>query len=295
MKITSEELSTRLSYPYELKVVWAKSRISEWYHEHSGNVYVAFSGGKDSTVLLHLVRSMFPDVPAVFCDTGLEFPEIRDFVKTIENVVWLKPKKDFLTIIRDYGFPVVSKENSQKISDIRNSKSQKTIDGRLYGDSKGNGKLPKKWHFLINAPFKISDRCCHYLKKEPAKRYEKETGRKPYIGTMVHESSLRKIQYLSTGCNNFQSKRPTSTPIAIWSESDIWLYIKDNQVPYSPIYDMGYNRTGCVFCGFGAHIDNRFEKLKETHPTLYNYCKNKVGIIDAIKYVKSRGVHRESN
>ena len=73
--------------PLEVKIEKSKLRIREWYENFDGNVHVSFSGGKDSTVLLHLVRSLYPEVPGVFSDTGLEFPEIRAFVKTVENVV----------------------------------------------------------------------------------------------------------------------------------------------------------------------------------------------------------------
>ena len=83
-----------------MKIILTKQRIREWYERNNGLVYVAFSGGKDSTVLLHLVRSMYPDVKAVYVDTGLEFPEIKDFVKTIENVEIIKPKILFTQVIR---------------------------------------------------------------------------------------------------------------------------------------------------------------------------------------------------
>ena len=75
-------------------------------------IYNSFSGGKDSTVLLDLVRRVFPDCPAVFIDTGLEYPELRDFVKTIDNVVWLKPEMNFKKVIETYGYPIISKEIS---------------------------------------------------------------------------------------------------------------------------------------------------------------------------------------
>lgn len=92
---SSGELQYLQSLPLKLKIAKSKQRIREWYYYFGGEVYISFSGGKDSTVLLDLVRSEFPDVPAVFIDTGLEFPEIRDFVRTIDNVVWVKPKMDF--------------------------------------------------------------------------------------------------------------------------------------------------------------------------------------------------------
>ena len=71
------ELRQMQSLPLELKILKTQLRIREWYEHWDGDVCVSFSGGKDSSVLLHLVRSMYPDVPAVFVDTGLEFPEIR--------------------------------------------------------------------------------------------------------------------------------------------------------------------------------------------------------------------------
>ena len=154
------QLRQRQSLPLEGKILFSQKRIREFYEKLDGNVYVSFSGGKDSTVLLHLVRSMFPCVPAVFVDTGLEYPEIREFVKKIENVEWLRPKMPFNRVIEKYGYPVISKENSQKIYEARTTKSDKLRNKRINGQD-GKGALPEKWHFLLNAPFKISHMCCH--------------------------------------------------------------------------------------------------------------------------------------
>jgi len=264
-------------------------RISEYYYHFGGKVYVSFSGGKDSTVLLHLVRSKFPNVEAVFIDTGLEFPEIKQFVKTVNNVTWVKPKKSFRQVLEDYGYPVVTKEVAQKLYEIRNTNSEKLRNKRLYGDKKGHGLMAKKWWFLIKAPFKISHHCCNILKKYPVKSFEKRSRKVPMVGTMVEESKLRKTVYLQKGCNSFDGNRPMSTPLAFWREKDIWDYIKKYNLEYSSIYDMGYSRTGCMFCMFGVHLEkgeNRFQRMKKTHPKLYDYCINNLGIRNVLDFME---------
>lgn len=114
-KHTITDLYQMQSLPLKHKITMTKQRIRGWYEHWDGNVYVSFSGGKDSTVLLDIVRQMYPDVPAVFVDTGLEYPEIREFVKTFDNVTWLKPKMNFRQVIEKYGYPMFSKEVSETV------------------------------------------------------------------------------------------------------------------------------------------------------------------------------------
>ncbi|MDD3001702.1 MAG: phosphoadenosine phosphosulfate reductase family protein [Candidatus Riflebacteria bacterium] len=284
-KLEHWQLKQRQGQPLDIKEQLTANRIKAYYEKLNGEVYVSFSGGKDSTALLHQVRRIYPHVPAVFVDTGLEYPEIRDFVKTIDNVIWLKPKMPFTQVIDKYGYPVISKETAQKIKEVRETKSEKLKSKRINGDEKGNGKISDKWQFLINAPFKISDRCCHVMKKEPVKKYEKETGRSAIVGTMAADSRLRESSYLRHGCNSFEG-RAMSTPMAFWLERDVWDYIKKYNIPYSKIYDMGYSRTGCMFCMFGLHMDesNRFDRMKITHPEIYKYCMDKLGLREIIRY-----------
>ncbi|MHC4294387.1 MAG: phosphoadenosine phosphosulfate reductase family protein [Planctomycetota bacterium] len=243
------------SLDLDAKVAMTNARIRQWYEHWDGEVYICFSGGKDSTVLLHLVREIYPDVRGVFSDTGLEFPEIRDFVKTIENVEWLKPAMNFRAVIEKYGYPVVSKRIARYVHDVRHARrSSNTRRLRLHGLRRDGSyspmsKISKKWKRLIGAPFKISDRCCDVLKMRPTHVFEKKTDLKPYLGMMASESLTRRGVYLKHGCNAFNLTRPRSTPLAFWSDRDIWAYIRRFKVPYSPIYDMGYSRTGCISWG----------------------------------------------
>ena len=113
---TREELKLLQALPLELKIMRTQQRIREWVnHYGEDGVCVSFSGGKDSTVLLHIVRSLYPNIRAVFSDTGLEYPSIRDFVKTIPNVDWVKPELTFREIVFQYGYPLFSKEIAETI------------------------------------------------------------------------------------------------------------------------------------------------------------------------------------
>lgn len=113
------ELQQKQSLPLNLKISLTKARIRQWINEYGEDgVYVSFSGGKDSTVLLDLVRQDY-NVKAVFFDTGLEYPEIREFVKGYENVDWIKPKMNFREVITKYGYPMISKEVSECVQGAR--------------------------------------------------------------------------------------------------------------------------------------------------------------------------------
>lgn len=288
-------LRIRQKYPLEMIEHFSDLRIRQWYDFWEGQVYVAFSGGKDSTVLLHKVRRLFPDVPAVFSDTGLEYPEIRAFVKTIDNVVWMRPKMNFKQVLDKYGFPILSKEISMGFDRYRNTKDPVQKDLRINGGinptsgRKQQRSIPIKWQYLLDSGLKFSERCCDVLKKEPFKRYEKESKRRPYVGTMVDESEARKKAYARSGCNSFTDKGQ-SKPISFWTEAHIWEYIKKHNLPYSKIYDMGETRTGCMFCMFGMHMEakpNRFDRMKVTHPKHYDACMNKYGMKEVIGLIEA--------
>lgn len=325
---TQNDLAQMQALPLSLKVRMTKQRIRQWVDTFgTDGVYIAFSGGKDSTVLLHLVREEYPDIPAVFVNTGLEYPEIVKFVKTFENVEIIRPQMNFKKVIEKYGYPFISKEVSGKIHELHHAKNtdsgyyQKLL-ARFEGEyvCKTNGKKSMfnlgKWKFLLDAPFPISARCCNVMKKNPSHDYAHKTGRKPITAQMADESLLRRTQWLLNGCNGFNLRIPTSNPMAFWTENDVLRYIKENNVEIVSVYGdivpneevnnlpegqlcflsdehiltgktgelletpckyktTGCYRTGCMFCGYGAHLEKagqgRFERMKKTHPKLYEW------------------------
>lgn len=297
---TREDLQILQAQDLELKVALTKQRIREWVTEFSSQgVYVSFSGGKDSTVLLHLVRSIYPDVEAVFVNTGLEYPEIQRFVKTFENLQILYPKKTFKQVINEYGYPILSKEISYTIEHAK--MGQKRCSAKIKGEVEYNGEKSRynldKYLPLLNADFKISNKCCDIMKKKPAKTFEKHLDKKPFIATLAEESLVRQNRWLMFGCNAFESDRPTSKPMSFWTEQDVLQYIQEENLPIASVYGdivpvggqmsfegcdcklctTGCDRTGCIFCGFGAHLEKgegRFQRLKRTHPKQYDFCIN---------------------
>ena len=288
--MTAEELKEFQGLPLNTKVKMTQLRIRDWYNSYNGAIYVSFSGGKDSTVLLHIARSLYPDIEAVFVDTGLEYPELREFVKTIPNVTIVRPKMSFREVIERYGYPVISKEVANTVEGAKSnpdSVRMQKLQGVFKNRDGGRSQFCcEKYKFLLDAPFKCSDKCCAVMKKAPAKQFDKESGKKPMLALMACESQKRRRDYLKTGCNAFDKKNPQSQPMGFWTEQDVLQYIKEYNVRYASVYGdivekdgtlttTGEKRTGCMFCTFGAHLEkepNRFQRMKETHPQIYSYC-----------------------
>lgn len=291
---TLEDLRYFQSLPLDIKVAMTQTRLREWVNHYGvSGVYISFSGGKDSTVLLHIARQIYPDIKAVFVDTGLEYPEIRQFVKTFDNVDIIRPKKTFKQVICEHGYPLLGKEIAHKLYYYQKGSSWA---GR-YADPDYKTRFSiTRWLPIAECDFKVSDHCCDIMKKRTSKHYGHETLRQAITAQMAEESNLRMQQWLQNGCNAFDCKHPISNPMSFWTEQDVLQYIKENNLPIASVYGdivyedydgqtrfegcgklctTGCHRTGCIFCGFGVHLEKgegRFERLKRTHPKLYDYC-----------------------
>lgn len=323
---TKEDLKQFQAEPLNEKIQRSLAKIGEWYSRQNHQCYVSFSGGKDSTVLADLCakwcKAIDKPLYLVFVNTGLEYPEIQKHVKFLSqwlrdkygievNLEILRPELRFDEVIKKYGYPIISKEVSECVSQGRKSiesGSEKYIYRlqKLLGTEKDNNGNPSmynmpKWKPLLETDFICSHMCCNVMKKKPSKEYTKRTGRKPITAQMASESRLREQQWLKNGCNGFNMKSPISNPMSFWTEQDVLQYIKDYNTPIASVYGeieyaddpkqmclddfglerarklktTGCSRTGCIFCGFGCHLEkepSRFQRLKETHPRHYEYC-----------------------
>ena len=328
---TKEDLMRFQAESLDDKFQRTLAKVSEWYSRWGNEVYVSFSGGKDSTVLADICarwcKIINKPLYLVFVDTGLEYPEIRQHVKFfaqwlrdtygIEVVLEiLRPKMRFDEVIKKHGYPIISKAVANAVQTTRHkirfggnmeSVRVKQLLG-TYEGARNDGKKSKfdksRYKPLLDVDFDISDMCCGVMKKAPLKEWEKKNKKYPIVATMADESIQREAEWLKTGCNGFDMKRPTSKPMSFWTEQDVLQYVKREQIPLASVYGdivyaenpeqmriedfglaecgterlktTGCERTGCIFCGFGCHLDKkeptRFQQLAETHPRQYEYC-----------------------
>ena len=310
---TTELLAELQAMPLEAKIALTQVRLDEFYCGYGsveyGAAYISFSGGKDSTVLLDIARKRYPEIRAAFSNTGLEYPEIRKFATSKDNVDVVHPAMRFDQVISKYGYPLIGKEVSEAIAFARRLNSGKhTIRKRaeLLGDRKTDeGQRSRynkqKWLPLAyDAPFLISNQCCYVMKKAPFNRYEQKNKVHKIVATMADESEARRQAWLKTGCNSFDGEIQ-SKPMSFWKEQDVLQYIvkygleicsvygdivaidEDGNeydpsnliVPNCKLKCTGCKQTGCIFCAFGFHQDKgltRFQRLARTHPRQYEYC-----------------------
>lgn len=249
----------------------------------------------------------------VFVNTGLEYPEIqkfvneytewlrREFPRVTVNLHRLRPKMNIRQVVTKYGYSIVSKEVAEYVSGARRNPSGSTMK-RLRGEAVRKDGQPsvyncEKWEYLLHAPFVISAKCCAIMKKSPLKTYEHKTEQQATTATMAEESRSRMTHWLKSGCNAFEGKRPMGKPMSFLTEQDVLRFIVERGLPYASVYGdivasdgendygatlidcklhcTGCQRTGCMFCGFGSHLEkgtNRFERMKLTHPKHYAFC-----------------------
>lgn len=271
------------------KIIQTKFLIKQAVFEFGlEKVYISYSGGKDSTVLSHIAKSMYPDILHLFSNTTNEYPE------TLQHIKWEQEENDtnlimvlpadvhgeiwtFKKVVERYGYPVFSKRISNAIRTYQHALSDETQQHSIDYIARNF----KKYDKYKELP--ISDKCCDRLKKEPLRRKAKELGLKcAILGILASESYQREKDWLEYGCNVFHERKDNqSRPLSFWTDEDIMEYIEQYNVRIPTLYDMGYTRNGCMYCGFGAHLENpecnRYQMLKKTHPMQYEYLVKNFG------------------
>ena len=255
---TIEDLKRFRAESLEDKEQRSLAKIAEWYSYWNNEVYVAFSGGKDSSVLSDLCgfwcKATGATLYLCFVNTGLEYPEIqkhvKDFAEYLRNKYGIevvldivRPQMRFDEVIKTYGYPMISKEVAKCVSSAKrlDSKYGQVCRERLNGTHKQKSGEPSlyncaKYKPLVDVDFNISHRCCDVMKKSPSHDYAKKTGRKQITAQMAAESRLREQQWIKYGCNGFDMSTPTSNPMSFWTEQDVLRYIKKYDIPIASVY-----------------------------------------------------------
>lgn len=275
--------------PLENKIQKSKKliqeAISEFGEEH---VYISYSGGKDSTVLSHIAKELYPNILHIFANTTCEFPETLEHIKWEKkqngtNIITVIPKDSkgntwtFKKVVDYYGYPLFSKRIANAIRTYRHARTDET---KQHSIDYIQRNFKKYDHYK---ELNISDKCCEVLKKNPIKRKAKELGMKcVLLGILADESRQREKDWLQYGCNVFYTKKENQCrPLSFWTEKDILDYIQKYNIKISKLYEMGYTRNGCMYCGFGAHLEKegsqRFVLLHTTHPKEYDYFAKNFG------------------
>ena len=283
LKIRRQTLSSLRNMNLASKIIQSKYLIRQAVDEFGlDKVYISYSGGKDSTVLSHLAKSMYPDILHIFANTTNEYPETLRHIKWEKeenhtNIITVIPRDihgtvwSFKKVVEYYGYPVFSKRISNAIRTYQHALSDQTRQHSLDYIERNF----KKYSKFKDLP--ISDKCCERLKKEPIRRKAKELGLEcAILGILASESYQREKDWLEYGCNVFHERKDNqSKPLSFWTEEDIQEYIETFNVKVSDLYNMGYSRNGCMYCGFGIQMEpegrNRYQRLKETHPAQYSY------------------------
>lgn len=310
------DFKVKQNQDYEFKVNYARIRAWEFYNETAKrdlNVHVSV-GGLDSITLLMFLKSIGINVPAISV-SYLEDKSIRDIHKKLgveclksatkaDGTHWTKSQ-----IIQEFGFPVLSKEIASKIETLANpTEKNKTVRHAIitgetgaYGGFQKNSrmKMSQKWLELFGGyenenegvnyqipSFKVSSKCCYYLKEKPCDDWAKEHNSVPYVGLMASEGGRRAKSLMINGCNYFGKSTIRSAPFAIFNRQDLLQLALDLNVPVPDIYGTierkedgtlyttKAQRTGCSMCGFGIHLEkrpHRFDLLKERNPKEWDY------------------------
>lgn len=290
-KKKTKDFRAKQKMDYGFKKEYAAKRAWEFYNhpDVAGQCYVAV-GGLDSITLFLFLRSIGINVPGTSV-SSLEDRSIQVIhkalgIKSLLPVINPDTGRPYskIEVIRNYGFPVLSKETAQKISHIQNpTEKNKTVRHAIvtgetgeYGGFRKNSrmKMSQKWLKKFagpenetegtdyqTAPFLVSDACCYYLKEKPCDDYAKQTGRFPFMGIMASEGGRREKALILNGCNYVTKKTKRSAPFAIFTRQDILLLAQEMNDWYHKHWEefkpiAGTDENGAPILGDPIHLES---------------------------------------
>lgn len=305
------EFRQKQNMPYYAKIEHAKKVAREFYDkmvlERGANVHVSVGGLDSITLLLFLRKYVDSEIVGVSV-SSLEDKGNREVHKLL-GVVEIKPYLSKVEVLEKFGFPVISKEKAGKIELLQNP-TEKNVTVRnaiMTGDCGAQGgfrkgtrmKLPQKWLKLFagsenekygtdyqTADFKVSNKCCYYMKEKPCNDWAKKHNSYAYLGLMASEGGQREKALIKNGCNYYAKGSERSCPFAIFTRQDMLQLVLDLEVPIpkaygtiavkedGTLYTTRLQRTGCDMCGFGIHIEkrpHRFDRLFEDNPQAWEF------------------------
>lgn len=303
------DFKVKQQMPYEFKKNYAYKKAWEFFDECNKrglNCHVSV-GGLDSITLFIFLKKIGIDVPGISVSV-LEDKSIQKVHDQL-GIIKLKPYKSKVEVINEFGFPVISKEVASKIELLQNpSPDNATVRHAImtgetgeYGGYRKDTrmKLPQRWLELFGgpenenegvnyktAPFKVSAKCCYYLKEKPCDDWAKEHNSVPYLGLMASEGGRREKSLMINGCNYFGKSTIRSAPFAIFYRQDILklaleldvpvpeIYGEIKKKPNGTLYTTKAQRTGCSMCGFGIHMEkrpHRFDMLRQSNPKEWEF------------------------
>jgi len=255
----------------DTKIACSKRIIQDTLSSSSSPV-ICWSGGKDSTVLLHLVLQFNSAIPVIHIDAGVLYPETEEFVKYLSRLWRLNihvgtplEHETFWDCAEKFGWPILGKSVAQSV--------EKAIRSGNYRPQMSN--LERK---LAQNRIHISAKCAEYILVKPTKRIEEKLEADvKFIGMLASESNARIRLFVDHGFL-YEVKRyygrgrniRKCSPIFMWRDEDIWQYHRIYNIPYCRIYDLGHIRNGCWPCAMGIR-NGQLRRLRHSHPDLFRY------------------------
>lgn len=285
---------------FDEKIKYSNNVIQEWYENYEGRVFVAYSGGVKSEVLLHMVRKLYPDVLAVHVNNGLDNPEIYKKVKHMKNVEIIEPSITPEEMFKNFGYQVISRELSIYASVGKNGseKAQNCLKGIMY-NGKQNLFIKKDFSFLLDAPFKIHIYCCHKMITKPLTEYSKK-----YNTQMIYgRTSNRPFKmsgdkhYNKNFLNRYNLNLPhksVSYPLYFWRVDDFREYIDKYNVKINASSSFQgkidhYNSKGrCLLCLCNldkVEQENKFKFIRENYPKLFYTAIERYGYREVLDFL----------